>query len=75
MTVEQDCLAVLIKQLGPAAKPFLTRQCSHHLKKESAAITEADLDELARWCQIGTELTLGAAVSERVKQGILALKG
>lgn len=74
MTVEQDCLAVLIKQMGPAAKPFLARQCNHHLKKDPAALTKSDLDELARWCQIGTQLTLGAAVSERVKQGILSLK-
>jgi hypothetical protein len=74
MTLEQDCLAVLIKQMGPAAKPFLVRQCSYHLKKEPSALTKADLDELARWCQIGTQLTLGVVVSEKVKQGILSLK-
>lgn len=74
MTLEQDCLSVLIKQMGPAAKPFLARQCSHHLKKEPAALTKADLDELAKWCQIGTQLTLGTFVGEKVKQGILSLK-
>ena len=74
MTVEQDCLSVLTKQLGPAAKAFLDRQCRHHLKKEASALQKSDLDELAKWCQIGTQLTLGAQVGEKVKQGILSLK-
>jgi len=73
-TLEQQCLSVLVKQMGPAAKGFLDRQCKFHLKKEAAALQKSDLDELAKWCQIGTELVLGASVAEKVKEGILALK-
>ncbi len=74
MTFEQDCLLVITKQMGPAAKAFLDRQCRHHLKKEPSALQKADLDELAKWCQIGTQLTLGPQVAEKVKLGLLALK-
>lgn len=74
MTVEQDCLLVLTKQMGPAARAFLDRQCKHHLKKDPATLQKSDLDELAKWCQIGTQLTLGTVIGEKVKQGILALK-
>jgi len=74
MTLDQDVLMVLTKQLGPAAKGFLDRQCKHHLKKDPAALQKSDLDELAKWCQIGVQLTLGAPIGEKVKEGILALK-
>ncbi len=74
MSVEQSCLAVLTKQMGPAAKGFLERQCKSHLNKEPATLAKADLDELAKWCQIGTQLVLGQAVADKVKDGILALK-
>ena len=74
MTVEQDCLLVITKQMGPAAKAFLDRQCKFHLKKESATLQKSDLDELAKWCSIGTQLTLGESVADKVKQGLLALK-
>jgi hypothetical protein len=74
MSVEQQVLDVLTKQMGPAAKGFLDRQCRAHLKKEPAALQKGDLDELAKWCQIGTQLVLGAPIGEKVKAGILALK-
>jgi hypothetical protein len=74
MSVEQQCLGVLTKQMGPAAKGFLDRQCKSHLNKQPSALQKSDLDELAKWCQIGTQLVLGAPVGEKVKAGLLALK-
>jgi hypothetical protein len=74
MTLEQDCLLVITKQMGPAAKAFLDRQCKYHLNKDSAAIQKNDLEELAKWCAIGTQLALGEGVAEKIKQGLLALK-
>jgi len=74
MSLDLQCLEVLTKQMGPAAKGFLDRQCKSHLKKEPAALLKSDLDELAKWCQIGTQLVLGAQIGEKVKAGILALK-
>jgi hypothetical protein len=74
MTLEQDCLTVLTRQMGPAAKGFLERQCRAHLKKEPSMLQKTDLDELAKWCFIGTQLILGAVVGENVKKGLLALK-
>jgi hypothetical protein len=73
-SLEQQCLSVLTKQMGPAAKGFLERQCKSHLKKEPAQLQKSDLDELAKWAQIGTQLVLGQVVGEKVKDGILALK-
>jgi hypothetical protein len=74
VSVEQQALSVLTKQMGPAAKGFLDRQCKSHLKKDAAALVKADLDELAKWCQIGTQLVLGEIVGQKVKEGLLALK-
>jgi hypothetical protein len=74
MTVEQDCLAVLAEELGPAARAFLSRQCRQHLKKEPTQLEKWDIEELAKWCGIGTQLTLGAQVAENIKKNLLALK-
>jgi hypothetical protein len=65
---------VLSQHMGPAAKGFLERQCRGHLHKEPIALQKTDMDELARWCQIGTQLVLGPQVGEKVKQGLLSLK-
>ena len=74
MSVEQQCLTVLTQQMGPAAKGFLDRQCKSHLNKEPSALQKSDLDELAKWCQIGTKLVLGDGIADKVKAGLLALK-
>ncbi len=74
MSVEQQCLNVLTQQMGPAAKGFLDRQCKSHLNKEPAALQKSDIDELAKWCQIGTKLVLGDQIADKVKAGLLALK-
>ncbi len=74
MTIEKDCLAVLSEELGPAAKPFLDRQCRNHLGKEATALEKSDVEELAKWCTAGIQAALGAQVAENVKKGLLALK-
>ena len=74
MTIEQDCTAVLSKDLGPAACAFLNRQCRIRLKKSPAMLKKSDLDELAKWCAFGIQPILGANVAENAKKGILALK-
>lgn len=74
MTLDQDCLLVLTKQMGPAAKGFLERQCKSHLKKDPAQLQKGDLEELAKWCQIGTQLILGQGIADKVKADLLALK-
>ena len=74
MTLEQDCIAVLARDLGPAACAFLNRQCRNRLKKAPAMLKKADLDELAKWCAFGIQPILGANVAENAKKGILALK-
>ncbi|MGA3060620.1 MAG: hypothetical protein ABSD92_09660 [Candidatus Bathyarchaeia archaeon] len=74
MTVEQDFLAVLAEDLGPAAKTFLFRQCRNHLNKEPSMLQKSDIDDLTKWCQIGVQSALGAQVAENVRKGLLALK-
>jgi len=74
MTVEADCLAVLAAELGPAARAFLERQCRRHLGKEPSMLEKADIDELAKWCTTGIQLTLGAQVAENVRKGLIGLK-
>jgi hypothetical protein len=74
MIIEKECLAVLAEELGPAAKPFLDRQCRNRLGKEPTALEKSDLEELANWCAAGIQATLGAQIAENVKKGLLALK-
>jgi hypothetical protein len=74
MTIEQDSLAVLAEDLGPAAKNFLLRQCRHHLNKEPYMLQESDIDNLAKWCHIGVQMALGAQIADKVQKGLLALK-
>ena len=74
MSLEQECIKVLTRHVGPAATSFLARQCKYHLKKEPSELQRSDMDELAKWCHIGVSLTINKTVAERVKQEILALK-
>ena len=74
MTLEQDCVATLATQMGPAARAFLDRQCRHHLNKDPSRLQRNDLDELAKWCYVGTQSALGIAIAENIKKNILALK-
>ena len=74
MTIEQDCLAVLIKQMSPAAKVFLDRQCRYHLKKEPSKLGKDDLPELAKLCFSVTQTALGVVAAESIRNGILALE-
>ncbi len=74
MSIEQECVTVLTKHLGPAASSFLSRQCKFHLKKEPADIQKTDLEELAKWVYIGVSLSINKTIAEQAKQNILALK-
>ena len=74
MTLEEDCVKVLTRHLGPAASSFLARQCKYHLKIEPSELQKSNLDELAKWCHIGVSLTINKTTAEKVKQEILALK-
>jgi len=74
MALEQDLVAALAKDLGPAAPQFLKRQSEAHLKKSPSVLTKADLDELANWCFIGVKLTLGEPTANKVKDNIIRLK-
>ena len=74
MTLDQECTAVLAKQMGPAARVFLGKQCKMHLRKEPPMLQKSDLDELAIWCARDTQPILGAQIAENVRKGILALK-
>jgi hypothetical protein len=74
MTLEQDCLGILAKQMGPAARIFLKRQCQRHLNKEPTELKKSDLDELAKWCYNATQQTIGTPIAENIRKNILELK-
>ena len=73
MTLEYDCIAVLSKQMGPAAKVFLSRLCRHHLQKEADALQKDDLPKLAVLCFNGVKTALGVVAAENIKKDILSL--
>lgn len=73
MTLEQDCLAVLAEDLGPAAKPFLHRICRQQLQIEPQALQKSDIDRLARSCYLGVKIALGIPIAEKVQKGLMEL--
>ena len=74
MTVEQDCLAALAEELGPAAKPFLYRVCRQQLRKEPAMLQKSDIDQLAKSCYLGVKQALGVPVAEKVQKSLMDLQ-
>jgi hypothetical protein len=74
MTVEQDCLAVLAQELGPAAKAFLYRICRQQLRKEPAMLQKSDIDSLARSCYIGVKQALGVPTAEKIQKNLMQLQ-
>jgi hypothetical protein len=74
MTVEQDCLAVLAEELGPAAKPFLYRVCRQQLRKEPAMLQKKDIDQLAKSCYLGVKQALGVPAAEKIQKSLMELQ-
>lgn len=74
MAISEQILKILAEDMGPSAKMFLERQCTHHLKKDIGALSSADLPELAKWVEIGASLTLGKDVGNKLKIKVLAVK-
>ena len=67
-------MAILAKQMGPAAKIFLERRCRQYLKKNSDNLEKSDLGELAKCCFAGTQATLGVVAAESIRTSILELQ-
>lgn len=74
MTMEQDCLAVLAEDLGPAAKAFLYRVCRQQLRKEPAMLQKSDIDRLAKFCYSGIKQALGVPTAEKVQKSLMGLQ-
>ncbi len=74
MTTEQDCLAVLAEDLGPAAKPFLYRVCRQQLRKEPSMLDKSDIGRLAQSCYFGVKQALGVPTAEKVQKSLLGLR-
>jgi hypothetical protein len=72
-TLEQDCITILARQMGPAAKFFLVRQCRNHFQKEPARLEKSDLPELAKICFSATQSALGVKAAESIRDDILKL--
>jgi hypothetical protein len=73
VTLEQDCITILARQMGPAAKFFLERQCRNYLKKEPSRLEKSDLPELAKICFSATQSALGVTAAESIRNDILKL--
>lgn len=58
---------------GPAAKKFVDRQMSKHLKIESSELTPSHLDELAKWCYTSGKLMIEDAKAQELSAKIKAL--
>lgn len=74
MGLNDQVLKILTEEMGPSAPMFLERQCKHHLKIEVGALTSANMEELAKWVQIGAKLTIGEDIADKLKSQILSLK-
>lgn len=74
MSLKDDVLAVLAKTLGPAAGPFLERQCKQRLNKRPEALEKGDLELLIKWVQIGMSLMLDDATGKNLALQLVGLR-
>ena len=74
MSVADDVLSILSRDLGPSASSFLKRQVAAHLKKEVPELAKGDIEELAKWSYTGVKLMIDEPTAERVRKSLLALK-
>jgi len=71
--VTNKVLAVSKPYLGPAAEQFLARQCKLFLRIDSAALTAANLKELAGCFEIGGRAIMDPAKATELAKKIAAL--
>ncbi|MGA3226168.1 MAG: hypothetical protein ABSC65_20555 [Acidobacteriaceae bacterium] len=71
--VTNKVLAVSKPYLGPAAEQFLVRQCKLFLKIDSAALTAANLKELAGCFEVGGRAIMDPAKATELAKKIAAL--
>jgi hypothetical protein len=71
--VTNKVLAVSKPYLGPAAEQFLARQCKLFLKIDSAALTAANLKELAGCFEVGGRAIMDPAKAAELAKKIAAL--
>jgi hypothetical protein len=74
MSVEQEVLATLAQDLGPAAKVFLLRTCRNQLRKEPAQLDKMDIPSLANAICLALQNSLGVPLAEKVKTNLMKLK-
>jgi hypothetical protein len=72
-SIHEEVIGLLVLTMGPAAKPFLERQCKFHLGKPAANLTKADIPLLAKWVEIGVGLALGEEVGAKVGARLRAM--
>ena len=58
MTVYEKVITTSKVYLGPATEAFMNRQCKWHLKKLPEELASTDLEELAKWIEIGAGLVM-----------------
>ncbi len=74
MAISDQVLKILAEDMGPSALPFLQRQCKYHLNKDPGFLTTLDIEELAKWVYISSNLTLGEDIAKKLKKNVLAIK-
>jgi hypothetical protein len=73
MSLEQQIINELAHVIGPAAPSFLKRQCAFHLKKDSSALTKADVEEISKWIFVGIKLILDESTAGQLKSRIMTM--
>jgi hypothetical protein len=58
VTVYEKVITTSKVYLGPATEAFMNRQCKWHLKKQPEELASTDLEELAKWIEIGAGLVM-----------------
>ncbi len=71
MALYDNVVSVAKEYIGPAGQKFVDRQISSHLGVSPAEITNANLEELAKWCLSSGKMLIGddkaSEFSQKVK--------
>jgi len=73
MSLYHDVTTVGATYLGPAAEPFIGRQCTLYLKIQPQALAKEHLPELAKWIEVAGTRFLDAMKAKELATKIAAL--
>ncbi len=73
MPLYDDVVKIAKDYIGPAGQKFTDRQISSHLGLSPSAISNKNMEELAKWCFISGKMLIGDDKAKEFSEKVKAL--